>query len=175
MSGKVTPEMEKPAPLTVAELIVNGPVPLEVSMTVCVVGVLTDTFPKLTVDVLTPNVGIDAFSCIAKVLETPPALAVRVAVCAVDTAATVALNVALVAPAAIVTEVGTATAALLLARLTAKPPAGAAAFVVTVHASVADPVMDEFVHESAVSTGTPVPVSVTAVVVPVEELLVSTI
>jgi hypothetical protein len=46
----------------------------------------------------------------------------------------VALNVAVVAAAATVTEAGTASAALLLERVTLAPPDGAAALRVTVHA-----------------------------------------
>ena len=46
--------------------------------------------------------------------DVPPALAVRVAVCAVVTAPTEAVNVALEAPAATLTVAGTVTLALLL-------------------------------------------------------------
>jgi hypothetical protein len=46
--------------------------------------------------------------------------------------AAVALNVAVVDPAATVTEVGTVSAALLLESVTADPPAGAACVKVTV-------------------------------------------
>jgi hypothetical protein len=47
-------------------------------------------------------------------------------------AAAVALKVAVVDPAATVTEAGTVSRALLLASVTAEPPAGAAVFKVTV-------------------------------------------
>jgi hypothetical protein len=47
-------------------------------------------------------------------------------------AAAVALKVALVAPAATVTDVGTVSRVLLLARVTTKPPVGAAWVSVTV-------------------------------------------
>ena len=63
----------------------------------------------------------------------------------------------MVEPAATVIDAGTVTAELLLARFTANPPAAAAVFKVTVQASVPEPVRDEFVQESPVSTGTPVP------------------
>jgi hypothetical protein len=102
-----------------------------------------------------------------------PALAVSVTVAAALTEFTVAVNVALLAPAATVTDAGTVTAELLLARPTAKPPLAAAAFSVTVQPSVPDPVIDPFVQLRLVNTGTPVPVRLTAVDVPVEELLVS--
>ena len=72
----------------------------------------------------------------ATVLDALPAVAVTVAVCADETAATVAVKLAEVAPAATVTEAGTVTAELLLASVTARPPVGAAAVSVTVQASV---------------------------------------
>jgi hypothetical protein len=54
----------------------------------------------------------------------------------------VAVNPALVAPAGTVTEAGTVTAGLLLARFTVCPPAVAAAFKVTVQLSTPAPVHD---------------------------------
>jgi len=138
-------------------------VPVEVNVSDCVVDVPTEMLPKARLVALTLSVGIAAFNCRVKVFETPPALPVSVAVCAVETAETDAEKPALVAPAATVTEAGTATAELLLAKPTVNPPVAAAAFSVTVHASDCDPVMDEFVHESPVNTGTPVPPRVTVV------------
>jgi hypothetical protein len=73
------------------------------------------------------------------------------------TADTVAVKLAVVDPAATVTEAGTVTAELLLARLTANPPLGAAAFSVTAQLSVPAPVIDELVQLSALNTGTLVP------------------
>ena len=70
-----------------------------------------------------------------------------------ETEATVAEKLALVAPAATVTEAGTVTEELVLARPTANPPLGAAALSDTVQASVPAPVMDAFEQESPVSTG----------------------
>ena len=81
---------------------------------------------------------------------------------AVITAETVALKVAVVAPAGTVTDAGTVTATLLLARLTASPPVGAAAFTVTVQASVPAPAMELLVQVTADGTGVPVPVRATA-------------
>ncbi|MGB6746014.1 MAG: hypothetical protein WBE38_20360, partial [Terracidiphilus sp.] len=80
-------------------------------------------------------------------MDTLPLVAVSVAVCAVETAAAVAEKLAVVAPAATVTEAGTATEELLLARLTENPPVAAAAFRVTVQASVAAPVTEELEQE----------------------------
>jgi hypothetical protein len=58
------------------------------------------------------------------------------------TAETVAVKLAVVAPAPTVTEAGMVTALLLLARLTARPPVAAALLNVTVQLSVPAPVMD---------------------------------
>jgi hypothetical protein len=70
------------------------------------------------------------------VRETPLRVAVKVALVSVETAAAVAVNVAVVNPALTVTEAGTVTEALLLDRLTLAPPAGAAAVRVTVQVLV---------------------------------------
>jgi hypothetical protein len=70
-----------------------------------------------------------------------------------------------------VTEAGTTIALSLLVRLTARPPLAAAAFNVTVHVSFADPVMDPLTHVSAVSIGTPMPLSVTEVEFALDALL----
>jgi hypothetical protein len=75
--------------------------------------------------------------------------AVNVAAVAVLTAETVAVKVALVDPAATVTDDGMETSALLLARFTVRPPAGAAAVSVTVQLSVPGRVIDPVVHVSA--------------------------
>jgi hypothetical protein len=60
------------------------------------------------------------------VCDPPFRVAVSRAVASLETAATVAVKVALVAVATTVTEAGTATLELLLARFTARPPLGAA-------------------------------------------------
>ncbi len=86
---------------------------------------------------------------------------------------TVAVKVAVVEPAATATVVGTVTAELLLARLTAKPPVAAAAFRVTVQLSVPAPVIEPLAQLSPLSTGTPVPLRPTMVEEPPEELLVN--
>ena len=72
---------------------------------------------------------------------TLPALAVRIAVCAVETADTLGVNWAAVAFAATRDAVGTGTAALLLDKPTLKPPAGAGPLMVTVQRSVPAPVI----------------------------------
>lgn len=89
------------------------------------------------------------------------------------TPVTVAVKLAMVAPAATVTLAGTVTDVLLLARLTGNPPAAAAAFSVTVQASVPAPVIDPFAQLNTLNTGTPVPLRPIEVEVPLEELLVN--
>ena len=84
-------------------------------------------------------------------METLPALAVSVTACAVVTDDTVAVNPALVAFAGTTSVAGTVTAALLLARLTLKPPLPAAAVSVTVQLSLPDPVIDALLQESALN------------------------
>jgi hypothetical protein len=84
-----------------------------------------------------------AFSCNENVSTALPALAVSVTVCAVLTAEMLALKSADVDPAATVIDAGTVTAPLVLPRLTANPPLGAAAFSVIVQRSVPAPVIDD--------------------------------
>jgi hypothetical protein len=153
--------------------MVTAPVPEDVSVTVCVTAVFTASLPKVKLDVLTPSVGVAAPSCSANVCAALFALAVSVTVVAVLTEETVAVKVAVLAPAATVTEAGTVTALLLLARFTWNPPVAAAALTVTVQLSVPAPVIDPFAQVSPVSTGTPVPLRLTTVDAPVVELLVS--
>jgi hypothetical protein len=169
--GKVTPETLNPAPAAVAELIVSATVPPAVSVTGCDEAVFTFTLPKGTLDALTLKVELAAPNERANVLETPPSVAVSVAVPADETADTVAENAALVAPAATVTVDGTATAELLLARFTVSPPLAAATFSETVQESLPAPVIEEFVHDTALGVGIPVPLRGTVAVPPDEALL----
>ena len=80
-----------------------------------------------------------------------PELAVRVIDCADRTADALAVKPTMIAFAGTFTEAGTVTAGLLLDRLTLKLPPGAAAFIVTVQASVPDPKMDPLPQESALN------------------------
>jgi hypothetical protein len=146
VTGIVPLVIEKPVPETVAALTVTAAVPVDVRVTVCVVAELTTTLPKAMLVALILSVGTAAFNCSENPIEVPPVAAVIVADCAELTADTVAENAALVAAAGTVTEAGTTTALLLLERLTLKPPVGADAVRVTVHASVPDPVMDELLQ-----------------------------
>lgn len=74
-------------------------------------------------------------------------------VCAVETEVTVAMNPALVAPEGTFNDAGTLTALLSLARLTAKPPLPAAALSATVQLSLAEPVIEVWLHDNEFSAG----------------------
>ena len=171
VTGNVAPDTEKPAPLRAAEETVTAALPVDVRVSDCVVGVFTFTSPKPTLAELTLRVEVAAFSCTAKFIEPPASVAVRVAVCEVLTDATAAVNVPMVAPAETVTEAGTVTELLLLARVTTTPPVGAAELSVAVQASLPDPVNVEVAQESALRVTVPVPLRLTTVDAPVEELL----
>jgi hypothetical protein len=153
VTGKVAPENEKPAPVSVAALTVTGTLPLEVSVTGRVEAVLVATLPNDRLFVLTVNAGAAALSWMETLCETPPEAPVNVTACAVLTDETVAVNAALEAPAATVTEAGTVTALLLLDSAIPAPPVGAAMFNVAVHASEPEPVIEALLHEIEVRTG----------------------
>jgi len=81
---------------------------------------LTIVLPNAMLVALTLMAAIGAgFTVSPNVVETAPETAFNVALCVVLTEATVALNPAVLAPAATVTVAGTVTAELLLERLTA--------------------------------------------------------
>jgi hypothetical protein len=88
-----------------------------------------------------------------KVLETPAALAVRVAVCALETVATVAVKLALEAPAGTVRAGGAVAFESLLARVTPNPPVNAAELRVTVQAADPGAVTLAGVQETLLSVG----------------------
>jgi hypothetical protein len=88
------------------------------------------------------------------------------------TDSTVAVKLAVEAPAATVTEAGTVTAELLLTRLTANPPLAAATFSVTVQLSVPALVIAALVQLKPLKDGVPEPVRLITVDVPLDELLV---
>jgi hypothetical protein len=67
VSGKLAPEMEKPVPVSVAELIVTAAVPVVDNVIDCEVAVFTATLPKLTLEELTLSDATAAFNCSAKV------------------------------------------------------------------------------------------------------------
>jgi hypothetical protein len=131
--------------LLLARLTLNPPLgaaALSATVQESVPAPVIEPLAQLNEDRFVVGAGAAAPSCRAKVSVTPLPLAVRVTVCAVLTEETVAAKVALVEPAATVTEAGTVTALLLLARLTVNPPLGAAALSATVQESVPAPVID---------------------------------
>ena len=160
MTGKPPPETEKPVPEIESALIETGAVPLDVTVTDFVTAVPTETLPKAREEALRliagePVVELDPLNLIVVVFVVEPWEAVSVTVCDAVTAATVALKVTVFAPEGTVTEAGTVTAALLLARLTTKPVLGAAALNETVHLSVPAPIMDELAQLRPDSEGVP--------------------
>ena len=176
----MTPVIVKPGPASVAELITTGRAPVDVIVTDCVTAVSTKTLPNAKLAALRLSVGSAALNCKTRLLETPPALALRFTVCAVDTGNTFAVNWAVVALAFTVTVAGADTDALLLDKLTLKPPTGAAPLIVTVQASVPDPVMDALLQETALSctalwsSATPVPLRLMSVVLAEASLVMVT-
>jgi hypothetical protein len=164
---------EKPAPVTVAPLMVTVAAPVDMSVTVCVSVTLTRTFPKDTLAGLAPRFGSAAFNSRAKVSVMLPALAVSVTACAVETGDTYAVNCALVVFACTKAAGEIVTAALLLDRPTLKSPARAVPLSVTVQRSVPVPTIEALTHEMPVSCGSPVPLRAIVAVALTEELLVT--
>jgi hypothetical protein len=157
----------------VAELMVNGVVPIEVKVSGRAAPLPTFTLPNARLFELTPSIGAAAFSCTAKLLETPPALAFSVTACAVATDFTFPVNPTLVAFAGTVIVEGTVIAALLLAKETANPPLGAAPLKLTVQAAVPAPVKEALLQEKAFNTAATrlVPLREICIVLLVHELL----
>ena len=149
MTGNVIPESPKPVPLADAPLRVSAAVPEDVSVTVFVTVVFSAAVPKATLLLPSVSFGVVAFRVSAKEL----------------TAVAIAVNAALVDPEAIVTEAGTVTALLLLAKVTVVAVV-AADVSVTVQASVPAPVSDPLLQESALNVDAvcPVPLRVTVAV-----------
>lgn len=89
------------------------------------------------------------------------------------TGETLAVKLVLVLPAGTITEAGTATATLLLPRLTGSPPVSAVAFKVIEQVSVPAPIIEPLEQLRPVSTGTPVPLKPSEVEVAAVESLVT--
>ena len=146
------PETANPLPEIEAALMVRAMLPDELSVTDCVVEEFSCTVPKLRLDELTARPAIAALSCRAALADDPLADAVMLAVCAVVTAEAVAVNDAELDPLATVTEAGTETALLLLARLTDRALVGAEVRV-RVQASETAPVSELLLQETALGVG----------------------
>jgi hypothetical protein len=59
VTGNVAPDIVKPAPVNVPELIVTGAVPVDVNVTGCVDAVFTVTSPNVKLAALIVNCGLD--------------------------------------------------------------------------------------------------------------------
>ncbi len=120
VTGVVIPIAPNKEPATEIDEIVTGAVPDAVTATGAVAVVPTATLPNDTDGLLTVNAGepLAGDRAIAKVVVTPPACAVMIAVWGAFTAAIFALNPAVAAPDLTVAFDGTVTAELLLDRFT---------------------------------------------------------
>ena len=153
MAGKLPPETENPVPEIESELILAAAVPVEVTVTDCVMGAPTETLPNASDVALRVNAGVAALSWSEIDLEVLPLVAVNVTFSGVPTGEALAVNAAVVAPAATITVAGTATALLLLETLTLNPPVGASPLRATVHVSFTTPLTDVELHESELKSG----------------------
>ena len=93
------------------------------------------------------------FSFRAKVAESPPALAVMVAVCVVNPVTSLVENPTVVAPAGTSTDPGTVASLLELFRATFSPPEPAAAVSVTVQGSDPVPRYDQYLQDTLFTAG----------------------
>jgi hypothetical protein len=165
VAGSVTGEAEKPLPDIATELTVTADVPVDVKVTVWVVGVFNGTPPNAIVVAFTVKEGVPGLSWSEIDRELLPDAAVRVAAWELETAAMFAVNAVLDDAAGIVTERGTVTAELLAESPTVNPPVGAEPERLTVHGFAIDPVIDVDLQVTALTVGAtlmPVPLRLTA-------------
>jgi len=166
----------KSDPATEIDEIVSGAFPDDFSVTMLVAVCPTGTDPNDTLVLLSVSDGLPAFNWMLKIFVEPFEVPVMLAVCAVPTAATAAEKLAEDAPAWIVTDAGTDTAALLLLNAIDTPPLGAAAFKVTEHAFVSAPMTVESLHVKPLKTGaTPSPLMLIMAAPCVELLAIATV
>jgi hypothetical protein len=133
--------------------------PVEVTVTDFVTAVPTETSPNCIEEVLRLSAGVEAgvFTALSRnetLREDPFAFAEIVAVCALATAATVAVNEAVLEPAATVAAAGTTTELLVLASPIARAFDDFAARD-AVHVVLPAPVKEVFAQESDFSSGAP--------------------
>ena len=116
VTGRLRPVRLKPAPVTLAALIVSADEPEEVIVMLCAVAeVFTGTLPNAMLLALRLRPApLAGFIRNVNIFESPNNVAVTVAVCADETAATVTVKLALAELAATVTLAGTVTAGLSL-------------------------------------------------------------
>lgn len=132
-----------------------GAAPLRITVPVTPAPPTTDA--GFTVTDLSETDAAAGFTVSAAVFETPPLVAVIVTAVTAVTVDVVTVNVAVVAPAATVTEAGTVAATLLDASVTTMPPAGAADNKVTVPVLDVPPVTDVGFKATVLSTGAVIP------------------
>jgi hypothetical protein len=164
VAGRLTADDAKPLPDTTIELTVTGAVPVDVSVSICVVELFTVTAPKATLLAFALNAGVPALSCRETLFAEPPVVAVMTADCELLTEDTFAVKAAVDAAAGTVTEPGTLTELLLLERLTLTPPVGADPERLTVQASASEPVTEVLPQATELIVGValvPVPLRLT--------------
>jgi len=80
VSGKFAPEIVKPVPVIVAELMVTAVLPVAVSVTAWADVVFSAMLPKLRTVLLAASTEVDGEMLTAKVAEAPPAVALMLVV-----------------------------------------------------------------------------------------------
>lgn len=159
VAGVIPLVIENPAPLMELEMIVAAALPVDVTVTDLVTAFPTRTSPYASDDVLSVNDGADDFEPFnwkATVFDDPFAVAETERVCAELTAATFAINEALIALAGIATFAGTFTALLLEARPTITA-VGNAVVSDTVQVVLPDPMKEVFAQVRALSSAARIP------------------
>jgi hypothetical protein len=153
-------------PARPAEVRVTAAAPVDVKVSVCATGVPTAELPNARLLALTLKPGVASSTSMLKSSVTPFELADSTTAWLLETAEMAALKLAVVAPAATVTDDGTETAALLLARFTTVPPAGEAELSVTLHESEPWLAIARLQEKALIAgtTITPVPLRATTVV-----------
>ena len=79
VTGNVAPDIVKPVPVSAAELIVAGAVPVDVNVTGCVDAVFTVTLPNVRLAALTVNCGFDRSRAGATQIDNRRAIGGRIA------------------------------------------------------------------------------------------------
>lgn len=79
MTGRLIGDTENPVPLTATEFTVTAAVPLDVSVTLWVVGEFTTTLPNEMLLAFTLSAGVAALSCSETDFDVLPVVAVTIA------------------------------------------------------------------------------------------------
>lgn len=78
VAGRLTAEAEKPLPVVEIEFTVTGPVPLELSVRLCVVALFSTIAPNEMLVAFSVSVGVAAFSSSETAFDVLPVAAVKV-------------------------------------------------------------------------------------------------